>query len=178
MARFLDPAVAAERDYSNDFSHIEDYTNGQIQDLSRAKPSPDLVLRDSAGIPAEVSRGMGYPNSGSDVYTAQGDEAGTDSNVEKINPPDPSDYVHKISAQLHDLGRVKSNVADMVRQGASEKEIDSYIKSEGTTTDAIKALDQKSIGKYVDDIGRVLALGATFGFADKMAAGLDALLGR
>ncbi len=90
----------------------------------------------------------------------------------------PEVPVHQIAAQLHDLGRVKSNVADMVRQGAPESDIDAYIKAEGTTVDAIKALDQKSIGKYVDDIGRSLALGATFGFADKIAAAMDTLTGK
>lgn len=40
-----------------------------------------------------------------------------------------------------DLGRIKSNVAIMVDKGASEKEIDSYIKAEGTDVDSIKAYE-------------------------------------
>lgn len=40
-----------------------------------------------------------------------------------------------------DLGRIKSNVAIMVDKGASEKEIDSYIKAEGTDVKSIKAYE-------------------------------------
>lgn len=86
-----------------------------------------------------------------------------------------------------DFPRIKSNIQKMLDQNATEAEVDEYVKSEGTTAAALQAngkmTNQKmklapsgleSAAGYVNKLTQSLASGVTAGFADELAAGLDA----
>lgn len=83
------------------------------------------------------------------------------------------------------IGQIKSNVGKMIDGGATEPEIDAYLAHEGVTAEQLRApsapAEQPSFGqramKTADDIMRSLASGATFGFADEIAGGMNTLTG-
>jgi hypothetical protein len=84
---------------------------------------------------------------------------------------------------MADIAKVKRNIQRMIDQGAPESDIDAYVASEGTTPEELRAgaasqgTDRGIFGK-VDDAVRMFATGATFGFGDKLAAGVDSMLGQ
>src|SRR5262245_7001797 len=117
MARFADPALlGSDEDPRGTLDNA--MSSGLLAD-QRTKVSPPLTLRDTSGLLPEHYNGGTMPPSavpGTDTYEEGVDAA---SGVQS-----PQDMVHKISAKLHDLARVKANVAEMVRQGAPIEDID------------------------------------------------------
>lgn len=78
--------------------------------------------------------------------------------------------------------RVRENLIKMIDKKAPIEHIDKYLKEEGFTQDSFaKALDlvKQSGGKTAEfGIGRSLAQGATFGFADELEALVKSLSGQ
>jgi hypothetical protein len=66
-----------------------------------------------------------------------------------------------------DLARIKRNVGRMIDQGAPDDEIESYVREEGATPDAVRAFKPHS-----PDVGVDMAKGLSYGFNE----GLDATL--
>lgn len=79
-----------------------------------------------------------------------------------------------------DIDKARRNVARMIDGGASEREIDSYLASEGLSAETlrssskVKADAKKFVGSTPAQL-RVFNQGATFGFADEINAGGAAL---
>ena len=75
------------------------------------------------------------------------------------------------------IDRVKDNLQKMIEAGAPESDLNQYLKSEGFSQDSfVKAMDltRKAGGKQSEyGMGRALAQGATFGFADEIEAALS-----
>jgi hypothetical protein len=78
--------------------------------------------------------------------------------------------------------RIRENLIKMVDKNAPVDHIDKYLKEEGFTQESFaKALDlvKKSGGKTAEyGVGRSLAQGATFGFADELEALTKSLVGQ
>jgi hypothetical protein len=78
--------------------------------------------------------------------------------------------------------RIRENLIKMVDKNAPVDHIDKYLKEEGFTQESfVKALDlvKKSGGKTAEyGVGRSLAQGATFGFADELEALTKSLVGQ
>lgn len=102
---------------------------------------------------------------------------------------------------MADLAKVKRNIQRMIDQNAPEADIDAYVASEGTTPEELRApvqQQQDKVAPYglsglvigqqeqqprnllgkIDDAVRMFATGATLGFGDKLAAGVDSALGQ
>lgn len=80
-----------------------------------------------------------------------------------------------------DIWRVERNVQRMLDQQAPESDVDAYLKSEGmtpaqfkTARTAAKASPSSPVLRYVDNLIRSVASGATFGASDEFAAAADA----
>jgi hypothetical protein len=80
------------------------------------------------------------------------------------------------------IERIRENLIKMVDKNAPVDHIDKYLKEEGFTQESFaKALDlvKKSGGKTAEyGVGRSLAQGATFGFADELEALTKSLAGQ
>lgn len=79
---------------------------------------------------------------------------------------------------MADIDKIKRNVKRMVDGGAAEGEIDAYLSSEGVSAADLRNSNSGGALKYIDDVARRIASGATFGFADEFAAGMNAAIGR
>lgn len=77
---------------------------------------------------------------------------------------------------MAEIERVQGNVKKMIDAGAPEEDIDAYVQSEGLTPELLR--QGGGVFRYIDNLVRQAAGGMTFGFADEMAAGADAAIGR
>ena len=83
---------------------------------------------------------------------------------------------------MENVSRVKSNLGLMINKGASEKEVNRYLQSEGFNQESFaRALDltTKAKGTTADyGFGRALAQGATFSGADELEALIKSMAGQ
>lgn len=95
---------------------------------------------------------------------------------------------------MADTDRIKRNLNKMLSANAPEADMDAYLSSEGynsaeawraaiepTAVAAAKGREQGTAGgvfPWIDNVVRQVAGGATMGFADEIASGLDAATGR
>lgn len=86
-----------------------------------------------------------------------------------------------------DFPKVERNVRRMIDAGAPAEHVDQYLGTEGLTADQFREAmkgggtigeSAKAFGRGADSVVRKIASGATFGGADEIAAGADALIGR
>jgi hypothetical protein len=105
---------------------------------------------------------------------------------------------------MADIAKVKRNIQKMIDQGAPETDIDAYVASEGTTPEELQgkpaSLEEGGFEQFkkmvksgemkvpnydlgrnfqaLDDLVRKFGTGATYGFGDKIAAGVDSSMGQ
>lgn len=77
---------------------------------------------------------------------------------------------------MADIDKIKRNLNKMIEQGAPKEHLDGYLASEGfNSPEAFRAAVKAPI--TADNVVRSLANGATLGYADRAAAGVDAAVG-
>lgn len=77
---------------------------------------------------------------------------------------------------MADLDKIKRNLGKMIDAGAPKEHLDGYLASEGfNSPDEFRAAVKAPIS--ADNVVRSLANGATLGYADRIAAGVDAAVG-